>query len=622
MMNFYKTLILSTGLAALAFSAPLPVTQDPCAILAGLNRTELKVENVNNCYKSIEYNPVEAKATLNSLHTLYNDFFVFRDSALTPNLASPFSSPPVDIIAGLEKINQTPYTNDFDFHSDVAQLIGSLNDAHSSYQQDCAILAINGVNPVAYIQAWADQKGGFSKDPGVRFNEALASHTYVPETQTWGFSFGSFALRSTLPDSSFITYTMQCGTHGPGKGQPLTYRAPWITFPSATLPEYTDKASFVKNVCSAVPAPANDQTASEVKLNPRDRIPLIEAETLTLYKRDMHLQQFSEKQKRSVEKRQDGEPSSPTLRDFPDAMFVDGNVTAVYQLKSKPHVGILVLPTMDVTLKTEVPAVQERLAKLASLGVTNIIIDTSGNGGGLVDFSSALATVFFPTQDKRISSHPARFKVTPAAIALADADLINKDVSTYFEPSSLADKIADKPYTTNPFLNPVNIVINGHAADYTDEVYMDFNLTVVDQSMTYPWTNNASRITILTDGQCGSACGMMSDLLVQHGVKAVGVGGYSTKDLSMFSFAGASVIGLDSIVEAFEDLGVPATLKRLPYKASAQIGIIEVYGRNDVTPLEYNPARHPAAYRLAYTPETARRHDLLWGSVAQTAWGI
>ncbi|KAF9992261.1 hypothetical protein BGZ79_003309, partial [Entomortierella chlamydospora] len=129
-------------------------------------------------------------------------------------------------------------------------------------------------------------------------------------------------------------------------------------------------------------------------------------------------------------------------------------------------------------------------------------------------------------------------------------------------------------------------------------------------------------ITILTDGQCGSACGMMGDLLVRHGVKAVAVGGYSKKDLSMFSFPGAAVIKLDDIVEAFETLSVPPTLELLPYNNYVQIGIQEIYSEGDETPLEYTPSRYAAAYRLDYTNATATHHDQLWDAAAQTVWGI
>ncbi|KAF9387178.1 hypothetical protein BGX21_000640, partial [Mortierella sp. AD011] len=280
MPNILKTLILSTGLAALVCSTPVPLSQDPCAIIARASQN-LTVQHVSDCYKSIEYNAVEAKATLASLYTLYNDFWIFRDSAMTPNQALPFTNPPVNIISGLTKINQTAYTRDFDFHSDLTYLIKSLNDAHCTYMpncynsylfkqpiglyapvvngvqsvrvlmdfsgkklQGCEVISIDGTDAFTHIQAWADRNAGFSKDAGVRFNYALVSSVYIPLTQTWDYEYGAFALRTTLPESNFITYDLRCGAKEPGNGKIYSYQAPWTVIPAGKLPAFTDKASY------------------------------------------------------------------------------------------------------------------------------------------------------------------------------------------------------------------------------------------------------------------------------------------------------------------------------------------------------------------------------------------
>lgn len=308
-------------------------------------------------------------------------------------------------------------------------------------------------------------------------------------------------------------------------------------------------------------------------------------------------------------------------QDLLDANFIDGKVTAVYQLKSKPNVGILVVPTMNVDPSTEVPAIQAQLALLAERGVTHIIIDTSGNGGGDIGFASLLVNIFFPTADKRKSSHLARFRDSSAATALGGADLSDGNSSTYFDPETLTNKTTGQPFTSNLFLKPVTLNVNGREASYTDEFYMDYNLDVLDGTKTYPWRGDASKIVILTDGQCGSACGMTSEHFVhKHGVKAVAVGGYSGIALSMFSFAGASVLGLDELMNGFKTLHVASTMEPLLYDTFVSVGMIEVYSGTDTIPLEYNPERYVAAHRLDYTPETARNHDLLWGAVAKVAW--
>ncbi|KAI9239985.1 MAG: hypothetical protein BYD32DRAFT_459222 [Podila humilis] len=262
--------------------------------------------------------------------------------------------------------------------------------------------------------------------------------------------------------------------------------------------------------------------------------------------------------------------------------------------------------TMMVPVPEEVVAIQKMLTNLAERNVTNLILDLTNNGGGDVSFASLLPTIFFPTQDKTINAHLLRFRVTPSIAALAGADLADNNTDTLWEPHMFADKFSGTPFITNFSLQP-------------EEVYLDYTL-IADPKITHRWINDVTKITILTDGQCGSACGMTADKFVsRHGVKAMAVGGFNGLALSMFSFAGAASIALDVIVEAYTDLKVAAPLANLPYKGTYRCGFIEVVS-GDTTALEYNPAYYSAAYRLDYTPETARHQDKLWGAVSATAW--
>ncbi|KAF9979629.1 hypothetical protein BGZ75_009411 [Mortierella antarctica] len=621
----------------------------------GNNATETTVQHVSDCYKSIGFNSLHATTTLDSLYSLYNNFFIFRDAALTPDLALPFTSKPVDVLAELEKIRQTEYTSDFDFHSDLTALAHSLNDKHVSYapycynsilfqqplslyapvvngQQsirvfsdstghnvtECDVLEINGQDASSYIQTWADKNTGFSKDAGVRFNHALVSQSYSSTTKTWFELPGAFAQRSSLPDANYLDYKIQCDNSSGG----MSLRANWNIINPHTPSTFTDQASFIQNICLAAPRPQPSHDVSENRLDPRYLPPMTESEALSLHRRELHPQEYVEKQKSVITRRADRE-TAPSLADLPDAVFVAGAVTAAYQLKSKPNVGVLVVPTMGVEIAVEVLAVQDHLTALAERNVTHIIIDTSGNGGGNIAFASLLVNLFFPTTDKRINSHRARFRYSPAASALATAELEHPATTqrTYFYPPAFANKTTGLPYTTNHFLNPVELTVNDRVAAYTDELYIHYDLSILNETVTYPWTNNASKIVILTDGQCGSACGMASEHFVrEHGVKAVAVGGHVDKELSMFSSAGAAVLSLNDIADAFEKLSVPPNLARLPYKTTVNIAVIEVYSGNDAIPLEYNSERYVAALRLDYTPETARNHDLLWGAVSDTAW--
>jgi len=135
----FRRLVLTLSLAALAtFTAGAPVTppppasSDPCTTLGGKS-SGITYDEVAACYQSIPYNAELAASTIKTVRTLFDEFYVFRDSALTPNLAAPFSSPPTDIIAELSKIGSAQYPNDYSFHRAISKAIDTLHDAHSAY---------------------------------------------------------------------------------------------------------------------------------------------------------------------------------------------------------------------------------------------------------------------------------------------------------------------------------------------------------------------------------------------------------------------------------------------------------------------------------------------------------
>ncbi|KAG0035879.1 hypothetical protein BGZ82_005013 [Podila clonocystis] len=642
-----KALILSATLAAVAFGAPVP-TWDPCSTLGSFAIGNVTYEHVSDCYKSIAFLPEVAETTMKTMHTAYNDFMCFRDAALTPDLDLPFRSAPVDAIKELNKIAKKHYTGDFDFHADFLKLATSFNDPHIQYQvecyssyvfkqplslyasvvggkqvlrvfqdasgselDDCQVLTINGQDALEHIQAWADKFSGASKDPGVRLNAALVGHTYDAVNHFWGVSDGGFRLRSTLPEEPSLDYRFKC----PGRDT-IKKTFKWAVTDGPEAGTFTDKTSFVANVCTA-PAAGSGETSSDSTAQELELVPFIDTPAIHKHKRRRLLEQREEHTKRQLARRDVAEPSLDLL----DATLVAAdNQTAVYQLKSDPSVGILVVPSMMI-LNDGIAFMQHGLSELAARNVSRIIVDTTGNGGGYTIMATMLPTIFFPTQDKTLHSHLAEYRVSPAVQALTSADLASLTVDTTFEPRKYLNGTTHASFTTNFFLDPVNKTLNGRQAEYTQKVFGDSPLEWVDQTITYPWTNDSSKITILTDGNCGSACGMAADIFVSvHGVKAVAVGGYPGDDLSMFSYAGASVKTLDEIMGNFDELNVTAPFARLPYKGTFRVTIYDVYSRDDTVMLEYNPARHVAAHRLQYTPETARHHDLLWGAVAKTAW--
>jgi hypothetical protein len=467
-------------------------------------------------------------------------------------------------------------------------------DATKSGLEDCEVLEINGRNARSEIQAFADKHTGFSKDAGVRFNYALSNKMYWTGPKTWLDAPGMFSLRQFLPDTPFIKYTLKCQDK-----KTREVRGDWIVFPLVEPGTFTDKATFVSNFCArskdAEPEEP-EQPGEHVEPNPLTNL------LAALY-----------------EYKHGSKPDS-SLKDLPDAKQVDGDNTAAYQLKSSPHIGVLVVPSMDYDSKTEIPAVQRYLKKLADNGATHLIIDMTVNMGGEEEFSSLLPAIFFKTKDKATFSHKIRYRINPAMQKLAEASMHSEkplSSSNYWNPKKLRD-LEFKPFTSNPFTkDTVNLTYNGRTATYSQELYLDYNMDYVDSSVTYPWSNDPSKIIILTNGLCGSACGFTTSFFNSQGVKAVSVGGHQGKALSMFSFPGASVIDTVSYLTNYDEVGVEPPFKQLSYENEVTMGVNMVYVGNDTQPFEYNPARFPAAHRLNFEPNTARNQDKLWAAVAK-----
>lgn len=123
------TLLIPSALAAP--SAPSPL--DACGLLANKNASSLSVTDVSNCYQAIPFNSTQAKTTLETVHTLFKDYYIFTDAALNPRAAKPFKNEPIDVLGRLEKIGRTKYTSDFQFHMDIRTTIEALKDGHASY---------------------------------------------------------------------------------------------------------------------------------------------------------------------------------------------------------------------------------------------------------------------------------------------------------------------------------------------------------------------------------------------------------------------------------------------------------------------------------------------------------
>ncbi|KAF9536911.1 hypothetical protein EC957_009421 [Mortierella hygrophila] len=663
-----KSLVLSASIAVLVTFTnaapaprPPPVSHlDPCGNLGAKKPTEITYQDIGYCYRAVPLNSAYAAATFSTVHTLFNEFYIFKDSAMTPDLQAPFSSPPTDIIGKLETIGRTKYTSDYRFHDDIRKAINSLYDAHSSYNvdcysqyyflqslalyapvidnvqtvrvfsdtaagpqrqyEDCLVRTINDVDALTYLKTWADEELSISHDAGVRLNAALSSQYFDIKTRTFQNADSRFGVRAHLPPTATIKYEIQCG-----QAQPIALEEPWTVLP-LVKGEFHDVKSFVENTCAPQTAPAG---SSDGENTLRD---VVYGRLLHMKEEPDHYKRYLAYKERLVAEaeakaRKDAAPAphapTPPQQQFAGAdLLSTGNGTAFYHLKSQPDVGVLVFHTFDADTDYEVPNLIRGLKAFHARGVTKLVIDFQGNPGGYVNLAANTVNTFFPSNEFLATNLASDLRVTPVIQQLAAASFGLTD-GIYDAAQYIDFDNNNQAYTDDSlFLQPVTYTRGGRTSQYTQRTTATDALAPTDPALaTFAWTNNAANIRILTDGRCGSSCAIVAHHLTHvHKVEAYAIGGNHGNSLSMYSFAGGTVSDNKRINGFFEEVKLVSPLKPLPYASKIGLPILEIYAHGSAVPLEYDAAVYPSAYRMAYTNANSQDRLAMWGEVSSHAW--
>ncbi|KAG0255889.1 hypothetical protein BG011_004882 [Mortierella polycephala] len=652
-ISLYK-LVLSASLAALltfSSAAPIPTPKpgnlDACGILSSTKTSELTYEVIVNCYQAIPYDPSVAATTMSTVYTLFKDFYAFRDSALASDLQKPFTCPPTDILGRLKTIEATKYRNDYSFHKAVNDAVSSLYDAHASYgidcyravifgqrlnlyapvidgkqsirvyrdhlnrgYEDCLVTKIDDHDALPYMQTWSNRLS-YSKDAGVRLSKALASQAYDKSTGKFEIIAGDFAETVMVPERAYVKYELQCAN----SQAPVVLNEKWVVLPRIEM-AFKDVNSYVENICRA-PADtepvANSLHKREEIMNPGLKYAVPPPRRAAFL--DLDLDPLNPL---------NAPAAAPVQEEFQDATrLLATKATVMYALKSRPDTGVIVVYSHDAADASEETAtIYKGLQEFHRLRITNIIIDFQSNTGGYVNFASSLVQLFFPNENQFDMSLPSDLRVTKSVQDLSTKAFGKTDIP-FFNAAQYVDISNLTPYNSDAlFLNPVTLTRNSRQAQYTEKMTQTpYNFMTTQKLTTFPWTDNAAQIRILTDGRCGSSCALSSHYFnTLNKVAAYAIGGIHGDPLSMFSFAGGTVSGLGDINKIYKIMNVTSPLGPLPYKGDVKFPLIEVYARGRDIPLEYDAEYATAAYRMDYTPENARRRDVMWTQVANDAW--
>ena len=328
-------------------------------------------------------------------------------------------------------------------------------------------------------------------------------------------------------------------------------------------------------------------------------------------------------------------------------------------------VAVLSLPTFDYfdeEANVDFQSMCRQFLRMCkSSNKTSLIIDVRGNVGGQPGPAWDLFKQLFPST---VPFTKIRTRATAATNALG---LLTSRLQTGL-PSDQNASIQEQWVTSNlSFFNYHTTLespdgphfdswselygpVSSHGDNFTNTASWLFNdpdYTAQSANMVISGYGNhsdippspfrASQITLLSDGICSSACAIFTNLLVDHGVQTVTVGGRPTKDPMAFigGTQGAEEVSFSYIAElaqvaidigkainAFDEVKVLESLTRsAPIQASPlsriSVNLLDNIGKDDesLTPLQFT--RLLADCRMFYTPRDMVDVEHTWQRVAR-----
>jgi hypothetical protein len=354
--------------------------------------------------------------------------------------------------------------------------------------------------------------------------------------------------------------------------------------------------------------------------------------------------------------------------------------------KNLADTAVLAVPTFETSgdglpsnqIKNFALEAQNFVDRAIAAGKSKIIIDVTGNGGGIIDSGFGLLSVFFPNMTifsaTRFRSVPATQFIVETATRTTDPEaigffdgfvvpkLVKPDQKSTF--SNVGDFLGpfyetDVPSTAlvagNNFIDtdsttaPINIFGKGGQLNGTAPPFKPENIVIVSSYCSFsefsPPTNTSRQ---LTDGICASTCTIFINHMSPYGVRVVASGGRARPGpmQAIGGVKGSQTLTFDTISNYYEGANqlvqnatkakkplftdkeyavfkdaIPITLDEFPIRlTTGQINFRNAFAPfNDELPTHY--IYQPADFRLFYTPQALSLPETLWVNTANAVWG-
>ncbi|CAE7110160.1 unnamed protein product [Rhizoctonia solani] len=259
------------------------------------------------------------------------------------------------------------------------------------------------------------------------------------------------------------------------------------------------------------------------------------------------------------------------------------------------------------------------LSKFKAAKVQQLIVDTTGNGGGYVCLGEFLINALAGTKFGYAGFESA-MRAQPLARKIV-ASYISQGIDyMYYSPNQWAFlNNTPQPASYNYMEPPTNFTING-TKDAVSKRFYDI-CTPYDVDLPAEPFLPASKIIIVGNGECASTCALFTGVAYERlGIKVATFGGNPGAAMNFNGMAGNQVLewaDLDSEIKTSglknDSLAPPDLLINSNYRVNWRYAYS---WQNKSAPLAFHVER--AQYRIPYTADTYMSPQNLWTYVAKT----
>ncbi|CAE6450254.1 unnamed protein product [Rhizoctonia solani] len=622
---------------------------DACAKIAG--QSFVAPAEARACLSSFPYNATLAKNVMDVVEGAIS-FFTFEEwQKLTP---FPFTEASVNLDFEFARIRKTKYKTDYEFNRDLFNVVNRLDDGHTLWLPSCyrnafqnilpapvvalekngaqdiyiapdavefisllgsnftsyydkkgfnwkryagaKVVTIEGLPAWAYVNLIATTQSGNWVDHNIRVNSVLSS--YRVTSNAWAQRLGDIA-GSLFPDKDSLTMTVIPASAGAKaevvKASSFEYRSNYLGAPFVDGPSYWTANCVAKSTTNGVDERANQGVSKKIsrpKLRPMGM---------------------------SVD---GGAPEGIALPDsyLPTIPIVaGGNGQLKAYILADNKTGVLMVGSFggDYTkFQTDTVAA---LAKFKSSGVQQLIVDTTGNGGGYVCLGEFLINALAGTRFG-YSGWESSARANPLARKIVAADIAQGIDYMFYSSNNWAFlNNTPQPSNYNYMEPPTDFVVNGQK-DSNSKRFYDI-CTPYDVDLPAEPAFPPSKILIVGNGMCGSTCALFTGIAYEKlGIKVITFGGNPGQPMNFNGLAGNQVLEWANLDSEIKTAGLKNDALAPPdLLVNGNIRINWRYAwswKSKNTPLAFFVER--ANIRLSYTHETYMNPQNLWNFVAKT----